>query len=763
MSSMLKLLILEDRPEDVELVLYELRRAGFHPRWWHAENEEQYTQYLAANEMDLILADYRLPQFNALRALQMMKERNIDVPFIVVTGTVNEETVVECMHQGAADYLLKDRLARLGQAVTRALDERQLRVEKQLAETALHESDERFERLAENAQDVIYRMQILPKFIIDYISPASLKVLGYSPQEFYRDHSLWLKILHEDDYLHFQERIAKHLNPPRRPIRIIRRDGQIRWMDIRDTPVLDEDGYLTAIEGVARDITDRVLAEEVLRESEEKFKAIFRESLDVIFIADIETGFIININEAVKRTLGYAPEDLIDKHFSVLFGAQTALMEKLKQAHIAHGVLDSNIFLRADGSVCPMDVTATMIPWGKSRAILVTLRDVSEREQAAEALRHNDAKLRALLNGIPDIMFLVNGDGIILECKFPHSSTAVGDRLVGLDLTAVSLLSPIPVEVFEEVKIVVRQALETREPQSHESRFESTDKGVRFFDVRASASGENEVVLIVRDVTDSRHAHEKLVRAEMMNAELEHERELVQLKENFISMVSHEFRTPLAVIMSAVDLLEHYFDRLEPERRVEKLRKVKMQADYMNDLLDQVLFISRAKSGKLRFQPKQVDLIAFCLDMIEHTKLRKDYKDHVITFQQAGDLSAVWLDEKLLQHILTNLLENAIKYSPAKSEVIFEVTALGSNVVMKVSDHGIGIPSEDQAHLFEAFHRAGNTDDISGTGLGLSIVKNSVEIHHGTISYESQPNEGTTFIVTLPCRVDYGARLSSTL
>jgi PAS domain S-box-containing protein len=750
MSSMLKLLILEDRPEDVELVLYELRRAGFHPRWWHAENEEQYTQYLAENQMDVILADYRLPQFNALRALQMLKERQIDVPFIVVTGTVNEETVVECMHQGAADYLLKDRLARLGQAVTRALDERQLRAEKQRAETALHESDERFERLAENAQDVIYRMQLLPTFEVDYMSPASTKVMGYTPLEFYRDSSLWLKVLHEDDYLHFQERIAKRLNAPRRPVRIIHRAGQIRWLDIRDTPVFDDDGQLIAVEGVARDITDRVLAEEVLRESEAKFKAIFRESLDVILITDVETGLIINVNEASKRILGFAPEDLIDKHFSVLFGPQTALLEKLKQANISHGVSESQIFLRADGTICPMDVTATMIPWGKNHAILVTLRDVTEREQAAEALRHNDAKLRALLSGIPDIMFLVNGEGTILECKFPRNNTAVGDRLVGLDLTSVALLSPIPEEAFEEVKALVRRALETREPQALESRFEAPDKGTRFFDVRASASGENEVVLIVRDVTDSRHAHEKLVRAEMMNAEIEHERELVQLKENFISMVSHEFRTPLAVIISAVDLLENFFERLSPERRAEKLRKVKSQADYMNDLLDQVLFISRAKSGKLRFQPREMNLVLLCLDIIEHTKLRRDYKDQTIIFRHEGDLSTLWLDDKLLQHILMNLLENAIKYSPARSEVIFEVAAIGSSVVMKVSDHGIGIPPEDQAHLFEAFHRAGNTEDIGGTGLGLSIVKNSVEIHHGTISYESQTGVGTTFIVTLP-------------
>ncbi len=632
MSSVLKLLILEDRSEDVELVLYELRHAGFHPRWWHAENEEQYEQYLMANEVDVILADYVLPQFDALRALQMVKERNLDVPFIVVTGTASEDVVVQCMNQGAADYLLKDRLTRLGQAITHALEERKLRVDKRRTEDALQESDERFKRLAENVQDIIYRIRFSPDFAMEYISPAAKDITGYTPQEYYTDPSLWLNVLREKDAISLCEKILNSQNASTRLTQIWCRDGLLRWLETRDTVVLDANGQLIAVEGVARDVT--------------------------------------------------------------------------------------------------------------------------EREQTAETLRHNDAKMRALLDGIPDIMFLVRGDGTILECKFPGNSTQTAEKLIDCNLSELSELGLVPVDAVRAAKDVLRRALETHQAQALAVEFETPPKGRRYFDLRASASGENEVVLIVREVTESRRAHETLVRAELMNAEIGRERELVQLKENFISMISHEFRTPLAVIMSSIETLEYYSDRMTPERRLEKLHKVKAQTEYMSELMNQVLFISRAKAGKLRFEPRQMNLITFCQDMIEHTKLRSGYKQHVMTFHHEGDLDKVWIDEKLLQHILINLLENAAKYSPAGSEIKFEATEQGDYVSFTVSDRGIGIPPDDQVHLFEAFHRARNTDGIGGTGLGLSIVKNSVDVHQGIITCESQPDVGTTFTVLLPLRLE---------
>ena len=136
MSTPLRVLILEDRPEDAELMLHELRRAGFEPAWQRVETELDYLAQLHEG-LDAILADYTLPQFDALRALQLLQEHGLDIPLIIVSGLISEEAAIECLKQGAADYLLKDRLARLGPALTHALQEKKLRDEKRQAETAL--------------------------------------------------------------------------------------------------------------------------------------------------------------------------------------------------------------------------------------------------------------------------------------------------------------------------------------------------------------------------------------------------------------------------------------------------------------------------------------------------------------------------------------------------------------------------------------------------------------------------------------------------
>lgn len=154
MLTPLRVLILEDRPEDAELVLYELRRAGFDPSCQRVETEADYLARLQ-RDLDVILADYSLPQFDALRALQLVQERDFDIPFIVVTTSLSEEVAVECMKQGAADYLLKDRLARLGLAVRRALQEKKLRDEKRRAEVALHEEAQVAAALARVGQEMI--------------------------------------------------------------------------------------------------------------------------------------------------------------------------------------------------------------------------------------------------------------------------------------------------------------------------------------------------------------------------------------------------------------------------------------------------------------------------------------------------------------------------------------------------------------------------------------------------------------------------------
>jgi two-component system, sensor histidine kinase and response regulator len=248
--------------------------------------------------------------------------------------------------------------------------------------------------------------------------------------------------------------------------------------------------------------------------------------------------------------------------------------------------------------------------------------------------------------------------------------------------------------------------------------------------------------------TESKRAEEETRQA------LERERELSDLKERFISMVAHEYRTPLAIILSSAEMLEHYSDRITPEKRQDRFREIQKQISFMIELLDDVLTISRSRRGKLYFEPRLMDVEVLCQQVLEQLQIADDGKHHFI-FECDHQAGCACVDERLLHHTFINLLSNAIRYSPVGTEIRFAVSCeADSELIFVISDHGIGIPAADMAHLFEPFHRASNVGRIRGTGLGLSIVKANVERHGGTISIDSVENVGTTFTVRLPLRRD---------
>ncbi len=246
----------------------------------------------------------------------------------------------------------------------------------------------------------------------------------------------------------------------------------------------------------------------------------------------------------------------------------------------------------------------------------------------------------------------------------------------------------------------------------------------------------------LRDITERQRAEDELRQA------LAREREVNDLKTRFSSMVSHEFRTPLAVIQSSSDLLRRYIERMSVERRDEHLSQIQEQVKHLVSLLDDILTLGKAESVGIELRPEPLDLVQFCHDLVAEMQLAAGATRIVLTV--GGSASIMIADAKLLRQTLNNLLSNAVKYSPTGSRVEFTLHFEATEVVMQITDQGIGIPEADQAHLFDMFHRANNVGSIAGTGLGLPIVKHAVEAHGGTVRCESVEGVGTTFTVRLP-------------
>jgi len=250
---------------------------------------------------------------------------------------------------------------------------------------------------------------------------------------------------------------------------------------------------------------------------------------------------------------------------------------------------------------------------------------------------------------------------------------------------------------------------------------------------------------VSRDITRQRETEEELQRA------LKAEQELNSLRYRFLTMTTHEFKTPISTILSSIELLETYGERWNAEKRNEHINRIKTAAHRLNQMLSEVLEVNRVDGNAGLELSEEVDLLQLCHEVITEIQ-QADQNQHPIVFIHTGELNRVKADARSLRNIVSNLLSNAVKYSSAGSEVILELTTTPEDFRVKVSDQGIGIPEKDRNNLFEPFYRGENVNSIPGTGLGLTIVKRLVEAMGGDIYFEDNMGGGSVFSVRIPVR-----------
>ncbi|MBN2472440.1 MAG: GAF domain-containing protein, partial [Anaerolineae bacterium] len=360
-------------------------------------------------------------------------------------------------------------------------------------------------------------------------------------------------------------------------------------------------------------------------------------------------------------------------------------------------------------------------------------------------LNHSKERIEAILNSSSDVIILCRVDGRIDQVNpaFYTTFQCAIDAAYNQPLTR--LVRPDDSSMMERA---FARVLETRQPERVEATVHCGGHANFEADIMLSPMVEPEgdllgVVCSVRDVTERRRMEEQLRQT------LAHEMELGELKSRYLSMAAHDLRNPLAIIQNATTMLERYYEKLSEEKRLEKFSHIRASIKIMVDLLDDILTIGRVETGKLEFQPTLINLPEFCKTLVAEQVQATDGKRTILLYHTNVDNTA-YIDPKLLRYALSNLLSNALKYSPAESTVELHVTGQADEIVFEVRDSGIGIPAENQKRLFEIFHRADNVGDVPGTGVGLAIVKQSVELHGGTVAFESTEGTGSTFTITLP-------------
>jgi two-component system, cell cycle sensor histidine kinase and response regulator CckA len=270
MNSQLRILIVEDSEDDLLLLLRELRRGGYTPDYLRVENAADMQAALDRQLWDIVIADYTLPSFSAPEALQLLQLQQRDLPFIIVSGTIGEETAVAAMRAGAHDYLLKDNLARLVPAVERELREAQERQKRLEVEQALRESEERFRQLAENITESVFWISDPTALKMLYVSPAYERIWGRSCASLAANFMEWIEAIHPEDRQRIHTSFFEHslLGNYDQEYRIVRPDGSIRWVRDRGFPIEDREGIPYRVVGIAEDITNQKLTEVALRRTE---------------------------------------------------------------------------------------------------------------------------------------------------------------------------------------------------------------------------------------------------------------------------------------------------------------------------------------------------------------------------------------------------------------------------------------------------------------------------------------------------------------
>ena len=382
-----------------------------------------------------------------------------------------------------------------------------------------------------------------------------------------------------------------------------------------------------------------------------------------------------------------------------------------------------------------------------SRGTLWAVMDITKRRQLEESLSRTQDQYRLVVDNVTE------GIVVVQDGRFIFANPALL-ALFGYSAQEILGREFLPMVFADDREFFLANYARRSKGQPFESKydFRAHHKTGRLIwahiaTVTVQWDGQPAMLSFISDITQRKQAEEDI------QASLEKQRELNSLKTRFVSVTSHEFRTPLSTILSSAELLKDYGEKMPMEERTSLLEGIGTAVGRMTRMIDDVLFIGKSEADKIEFAPQPMSLRKFCETLVKETRSTMDAhaaSNQDLGSRMVGDSDDAKFDEKLLRHIFTNLLSNAIKYSPQGGHVFFGVACRASEVEFNVVDQGIGMPPEAVARLFETFYRASNVGSISGTGLGLSIVKRAVALHGGSINVDSVLGTGTRFVVILP-------------
>lgn len=600
------------------------------------------------------------------------------------------------------------------------------------------------------------------------LSDELYRITGYEPQAYEPSLQNYYKCIHPEDLEHFKERLS-NLESGGKDLsyeyRILRPDGSIRLVKGVRKAEYGPSGKLVRLYGLIQDVTEQRGQEETNRD----ISKIVEESLNEIFIFDAETYKFIQVNKGARQNIGYTIEELKElslvdikphENIDTFLSKMKALINKESEQ-----LQFETIFERKDKTRYPVAVHLQRSNLSGRSVYVAMVLDITERKKAQDGLELLNTQLEAKVKERT------------LELAKNQIRLKDTNRIAKIGHWEMDLEKDGKVYWSEEYKNIYEVMDEVPSDDSHyflqfcadEHRdyVENTSKEAiingnnavldyKIFtsrghekhvhsEIHCEKNDEGKVTKvfgIIQDITDQKKSEIQLQQS------LSKERELNELKSRFVSMASHEFRTPLTSIMGSADILKIYGERENFAKQQKHITRIKSSVNNLTSILNDFLSLEKLESGKLEYNPEPIEFVDFLDDIAEEVKMMTGPEQHINKVHTGANL--VRIDPHLVKNVLINLLSNAIKYSPKGENVDVISRNTNDELVIEVRDRGIGIPEEDQKHMFTRFFRASNAINIKGTGLGLTIVRRYLDLMDGHISFVSNSTDGTTFTIRIP-------------
>jgi PAS domain S-box-containing protein len=644
-------------------------------------------------------------------------------------------------------------LQRQAEELERTLNERRQAV------ASLRDAETRYRALVEQLPLVTYVSDIAKPGFSTYVSPQIEGLLGYTPDEWLATSNMFWRVVHPDD----AERVrVEHRNgyasgkPFSSQYRLIARDERVVWVQDEVIVVLDAEGTPTQAQGFLLDITHRKAAEVALGESEERFRTLVGNVPGVIFRCEIDAEWTMEyISDEIEDLVGYPARDFIKQERSYAQVVHPDDRQRLAD-EVDAAVAEDRPYttqyrvIHSDGSLRHVVERGKAVLSGDRHKLDGAIFDVTE-QRLAETER---LKLAVIVESTDNAIMAAGIDGRLTSWN-PGAERVFGypaDEVIG---KPISILAPVdkqeePFELFNRIiegtPIVHHETVRQRKDGS------LIDVSFTFSPIRDTTGTVIGASAIAYDITERKHAdadRERLLHE--LESQNERLRELDRLKDDFVSTISHELRTPLTSISGYVELvLEGDAGDLNDEQR-QFLGVVERNAHRLLALVGDLLFLAQMEAGKLSLEVGAVDLSAIAAESVETARPLAEEKAVTLTLA-TGPLALIAGDRARIAQLLDNLISNGIKFTPPGGRVDVRVRGQRGNAVIEVRDTGMGIPAEEQQHLFERFFRTSRATEqaIPGTGLGLAISKAIVHAHGGRITLTSEEGTGTTFRISIP-------------